>query len=129
MSKANKSVPKGANTMTQPHYVGDCSRFASFVSNRHGKFYASHVALAQEEKVMAIGIMGPYATEDKADYWCKRWMGLNTKALKRGDTVTIPDGANVPEDVRAYITSTLTEAIQTRGIEALEGTVFGRCLQ
>jgi hypothetical protein len=115
--------------MTQPHYVGDCSRFASFVSNRHGRFYVSYVALTQDEKIIAIGINGPYATEAKADYWCKRWTGLNDKALKRGNAVTIPDGADVPEGVRAYITSAVTEAIQTRGIKALEGTVFGRCLQ
>jgi hypothetical protein len=104
--------------------------FTTFISNRHGKYYASLVAANRPCEVVCFGILGPFNTERGADKWAIKMMKQVDKVMANGGAVAIPDASSVPIDVRHYITTTITDTIRKHGIEALEGNVvFGRALQ
>jgi hypothetical protein len=102
------------------------SSLASFISNRHGKFYASFVVVDLNGSSPQVTITGPFDTERQAEYWSNKWTRLNDKLLKRGEACRLPNMTSVPPDVRVYITECLQQALLEHGIGGLEGKVFGR---
>jgi hypothetical protein len=104
-------------------------QLVSFISNRHGKFYHSLVLLS-DDRAVRIGIRGPYDTPRQAEKWADKWQRLNAKLRKRGVDCILPDVRSVPDDVRAFITTDLTAAIEQIGIDGLlDGKAFGRQFQ
>jgi hypothetical protein len=95
-----------------------------FISNRHGKFYSSQVARNHKDEFV-FAIAGPYDTEWMAEKWGRKWMRLNLKRAKRGESVILPDLRSVPPDVRAYITAGITAALKQWDAKELDGKVFG----
>jgi hypothetical protein len=109
--------------------------FLSFISNRHGKYYSSLVALASSNEVatlndeFVVAIMGPYNTERQAEKAGGKWMHLNQKRMKKGEGLVFPTAATVPPDVRNYITGCIVDGLGLHGVDGLGNKVFGRALQ
>ncbi len=93
--------------------------------NRHGKFYAC-TALADEK--VEVAIIGPYATERKAEKALRRWTSLNREQIEAGEALVLLDAKTVPDDVRLYITETIKDAIK-QDTPNNPGIVFGKVLR
>jgi hypothetical protein len=108
-------------------YFGTVNSFLPFVSNRHGKFYASF-AVMRDDTVVCVPIMGPYKTDRKASGVSAKWTRLNSKLMDSGQGLSFVDMKTVPDDVRAYITESITAAIG-RGVithDTPANTIFGK---
>ena len=109
--------------------------FLSFISNRHGKYYSSLVALASNNEVatlndeFVVAIMGPYNTERQAEKAGGKWMQLNQKRMKKGERLVFPTIATVPPDVRNYITGCIVDGLDLHGVDGLKNKTFGRAIQ
>jgi hypothetical protein len=108
-------------------FSGNVSPFVSistFVSCLDGKFYVSLVAKPDDSDTLNVGITGPYNTEHEAHHWADEWEGRAEQCALRGEIVTIPDEASIPEDVRAQLTTEVTDIIREQGFD-LAGQEFG----
>jgi hypothetical protein len=71
--------------------------FQAFVSNRHGKFYASFALMGDDAPQVAI--MGPYKTEREAKKMVDKWGRLNQRLMDAEQPLQFVDMKTVPADV------------------------------
>jgi hypothetical protein len=110
--------------------LGMANGFYSFVSNRHGKFYASFAPMC-DGVVLGVTIMGPYQTERQAQKISDKWTRLNKRQMAAGEALSFANTTTVPQDVRVYITESITAAIK-QGIvnpDTPDDAVFGPSFQ
>jgi hypothetical protein len=67
-----------------------------------------------------------YKTNRQASKISEKWTRLNKKLMDSGQSLKFVDMKTVPDDVRAYITASLTEVIVTTSANV--GAVFGKAL-
>jgi hypothetical protein len=90
--------------------LGMGNGFHAFVSNRYGKFYVSFVPV-NGDVVLGVAIMGPYKTDRQASKISAKWTRLNKRLMDSGQALNFVDMKTVPDDVRAYISACVTEAV------------------
>jgi hypothetical protein len=100
-----------------------CNGLMRVVSKRHGKYYASLVALNGKTAVN-IAIVGPFATEREADELADKGVRANQLRTQRGEPILLPDsGDKVPPAVRLYIGRCIAEELAQHGTSG--DNIFG----
>jgi hypothetical protein len=111
--------------------LGPGNRLFAFISNRHGKYYASFAAVNGTD-VLGVTINGPYKTERKAQKALER-LQLYKLQMDADHPLVFLDTPTVPNDVRTYITEGLTAQIRRWAATDYDpdgiNPVFGNALQ